>query len=45
MWQLFLGFGAGVYVGSIYDCTPTVTYLSTCLKNYIPKEAYPKEKK
>ena len=45
MWQLLLGFGAGVYVGTNYDCKPTVTYISSCIKKNIPKEALPKEKK
>ena len=34
-----MGFGLGVYVGTIYDCKPTVTFISTCLKNNIPKDA------
>ena len=44
MWQLMMGFGLGVYVGTIYDCKPTVTFISTCLKNNIPKDALPKKK-
>ena len=39
-----MGFGLGVYVGTIYDCKPTVTFISTCLKNNIPKDALPKKK-
>jgi|TARA_B110000967_G_C18333921_1_gene293375 hypothetical protein len=45
MWQLILGFGAGVYVGTSYDCKPTVSFISDCIKNNVPKEALPKEKK
>ena len=44
MWQLMMGFGLGVYVGTMYDCKPTVTFISTCLKNNIPKDALPKRK-
>ena len=44
MWQFMMGFGLGVYVGTIYDCKPTVTFISTCLKNNIPKDALPKKK-
>ena len=36
MWQLLVGFGAGVYVGTVYDCKPTVEFISTCIKNNIP---------
>lgn len=44
MWQLMMGFGLGVYVGTMYDCKPTVTFISTCIKNNIPKDALPKRK-
>ena len=44
MWQFLVGFGAGMYVGTTYDCGPTVTFITTCLKNNIPKEALPKKK-
>ena len=44
MWQFLVGFSAGMYVGTIYDCGPTVTFITTCLKNNIPKEALPKKK-
>jgi len=44
MWQLMMGFGLGVYVGTVYDCKPTVTFITTCLKNNIPKDALPKKK-
>ena len=33
-----MGFSMGIYVGTIYDCKPTVTYVSNFLKNNIPEE-------
>ena len=45
MWQFLLGFGAGVYVGTAYDCKPTITFISGCLKKTIPEDAYPKKNK
>lgn len=39
-----MGLGCGVYVGTMYDCKPTVTFISDCIKNNIPKEALPKKK-
>ncbi len=41
---MLVGFGIGIYVGTIYDCKPTVTYISTFIKNNIPEEAKPKKK-
>lgn len=45
MWQILLGFGTGIYVGTIYDCKPTVMFIKDCIKNNIPDEIIPKEKK
>ena len=44
MWQFMMGFSVGIYVGTIYDCKPTVTYVSNFLKNNIPEEAKPRKK-
>ena len=44
MWQLLVGFGAGVYVGTIYDCTPTINFFKDCIKKTIPEDAIPKKK-
>jgi len=44
MWQFLVGFSAGMYVGTIYDCNPTVKFISDCLKDKIPKEAFPIKK-
>ena len=32
-----MGFGAGLYVGTIYDCKPTVTYVNKDIVNNIPR--------
>jgi hypothetical protein len=44
MWQFFLGLGTGIYVGTHYDCKPTITFLGDCIKKNIPDKAIPKEK-
>tara|TARA_B110000495_G_C22752300_1_gene440737 strand:+ start:362 stop:517 length:156 start_codon:yes stop_codon:yes gene_type:complete len=44
MWQMILGFGAGVYVGTNYDCKPTMKFISLCIKNNVPKDIVPKKK-
>jgi len=44
MWQFLCGFGAGVYVGTVYDCKPSLIFVRKCIKNFIPEEAIPKKK-
>ena len=44
MWQFLMGFGAGVYVGTSYDCKPTVSFITNFIKNNVPKEALPKKR-
>jgi hypothetical protein len=44
MWQLIMGFGMGVYVGTNYDCKPTMSFISTCIKNNVPKQVIPEKK-
>ena len=44
MWQVLMGFGAGVYVGTVYDCKPTINFLKECIKKTIPEDAIPKKK-
>lgn len=44
MWQIIMGFGAGVYVGTVYDCKPTISFLKECIKKTIPEDAIPKKK-
>ena len=38
MWQLLTGFAAGVYVGTYYDCKPTIILVEKMLKEKFPKE-------
>ena len=35
MWQFMMGFGVGVYVGTKYDCKPTISFL----KGFVEKMA------
>ena len=44
MWQFLLGFGAGVYVGTRYDCEPAIQFVGSFLKEKIPKEIQVKKK-
>jgi len=44
MWQFLMGFGAGVYVGTKYDCKPTIIFMKDCFKKFVPDEAIPKKK-
>ena len=39
-----MGFGAGIYVGTKYDCNP-VTFITNCIKNNIPKMLYRKKRR
>ena len=39
-----MGFGAGIYVGTKYDCDPTITFITNSIINNIPKDALPKKK-
>ena len=38
MWQILTGFAAGVYVGTYYDCKPTILLVKQMVKDKIPKE-------
>ena len=44
MWQFLLGFGAGVYVGTKYDCCPCMKFVGKQMEEYFPKKD-DKEKK
>jgi len=44
MLQFLCGFGAGIYVGTIYDCKPTMVFVKSCIKNFVPEDAMPKKK-
>ena len=38
MWQLIIGFGLGIYVGTYYNCKPTIETILLNIKKNIPKE-------
>lgn len=44
MWQLLMGFSMGVYVGTNYNCKPTILFIKNCIKNNIPEDIIPKKK-
>ena len=44
MWRELISFGAGIYVGTFYDCKPTVDYLKYLIKKNIPDDIVPKKK-
>ncbi len=44
MIQFFLGFGLGIYMGTIYNFKPTMKFLINELKLSFPEEAIPKKK-
>ncbi len=38
MWQFIMGVFTGVYIGTYYDCKPSIEFVKdTCKKNF-PKE-------
>ena len=38
MWQFLLGFATGVYVGTYYDCKPTIDFIKKNCEKNLPKE-------
>ena len=47
MWQFMMGFGVGVYVGTKYDCKPTIVFIKGFMDKMaasIPDDAMPKKK-
>ena len=38
MWQLLTGFAAGIYVGTYYDCKPTILLVRQMVKDKFPEE-------
>lgn len=38
MWQLVTGFAAGIYVGTYYDCKPTIILVRQMIKDKFPEE-------
>ena len=37
MWQFLLGLSAGVYIGTYYDCEPSIVLVQNFLIDKIPK--------
>jgi len=38
MWQFITGFGIGVYVGTYYECKPTLEYIRKLITEQVPKK-------
>ncbi len=38
MWQVMVGFAAGVYVGTYYNCKPTIVMIREMVKDKMPEE-------
>ena len=38
MWQYLFSFSAGIYVGTYFDCKPTIDKISEFVKENMPKE-------
>ena len=45
MWQILTGFAAGIYVGTYYDCKPTILLVHQMVKDKFPKERLEKKTK
>ena len=46
MWLLLTGFAAGIYVGTYYDCKPTIILVRQMIKDKFPEERkFGKDKK
>jgi hypothetical protein len=45
MWQLVSGFAAGIYVGTYYDCKPTIILVRQMIKDKFPEERKQGKKK
>lgn len=38
MWQFLCGFGAGVYIGTYFECKPTIEQIVSFAKTKIPEK-------
>ena len=38
MWQMMVGFAAGIYVGTYYNCKPTIVMIREMVKDKIPEK-------
>jgi len=45
MWQVLLGFSAGVYVGTYYNCKPYIKQIHFLIKDKLPEEKVDKKEK
>lgn len=43
MWQFLLGFGTGIYMGTVYDCRPCMKYAQKQLEEFVPKKKWDEE--
>ena len=38
MWQFIVGWVTGVYIGTYYNCKPTLNYMKKCIKEQFPEK-------
>lgn len=38
MFRFFLGFAAGIYTGTYYNCKPIIDRIQECIKENIPEQ-------
>jgi hypothetical protein len=38
MWQMMVGFATGVYVGTYYNCKPTILMIREMVKDKMPEK-------
>ena len=38
MYQFFIGFAAGIYVGTLYNCKPTIEKISEFVSDNMPEK-------
>jgi ABC-type phosphate transport system permease subunit len=38
MWQVMIGFAAGVYVGTYYECKPAIKMIKAMVEDKFPEE-------
>ena len=38
MWRFLLGFASGIYVGTYYDCKPTLINNEKNIRDYMPSK-------
>ena len=45
MWQFLCGLGAGIYVGTYFECKPTIEKVVYLVKTSLPEKKEEEEKK